>query len=542
MVVFHFSPFACAGQSEPVLLHIQLHAQNAQIMSGEAARSFKTACRACRQRKVRCDKKQPCIRCAEKSIPCVFQNFVRKPSKRRKRHIVIKELRNDDVSSPETTKPIDDILTTSCIAKCIETFLREMSQTVIMLDRGQLQKIVDNLQQETVEYVFILSLCAAFSYDSPKFAKQLCDEALCCRVHLPNTEGANLYILLTCYFISFFYGRNGLLHNSWFYMREAVSLLQLQRLDREYTYSFMDGLQASRLRCMFWLLFVSERAMGIQNKLSVLLGPTVSLPTELDVSEELRASFPGFINLIHVFYNVDADFLSLWNGEKQPSGASIMLALQRKLDTAIVGHEIISDVQWVDILISKQWLRICVWQLCVQHGLLSSDAKDKSLQFTFPLTVAKEMITLTRSIQKSAFEPHNANLASKIFDVACTVGDIYRLAPQNPSTFNMEEIKATVSEFFHMFASLRYAERYLPLLVEIINESLLVGIPTTPNIINSNGVASNESSLHALPTSFAPLKQTETFNLHSAALTESSPPSHKLGSNAIPISTIVSQF
>ena len=88
-------------------------------------------------------------------------------------------------------------------------------------------------------------------------------------------------------------------------------MLQLQRLHEETAYTTMTNSQyATYCRRTFWLLFITERAYGIQRHRSLTLQDTIDFPTIEPGPEATILS--GFLDLVSLFQNSDSVFLSLW--------------------------------------------------------------------------------------------------------------------------------------------------------------------------------------------------------------------------------------
>jgi hypothetical protein len=49
-------------------------------------------------------------------------------------------------------------------------------------------------------------------------------------------------------------------------------------------------------------------------------------------------------------------------------------------------------VQRADFVVTKQWMRILLWQQAVSRGLLSSTSCIESMKFSFPAEVAQDLL------------------------------------------------------------------------------------------------------------------------------------------------------
>lgn len=132
----------------------------------------------------------------------------------------------------------------------------------------------------------------------------------------------------------------------------------------------------------------------------------------------------GFLDLVSLFQNFDDNFVALWNFSTRTAAlpfadadaaavsANHLSALQAILATSIPDVETRTKVQQADLLISRQWLKTMVWQLCVTKGLLSSASMNESMSFHYPVTIARDVVAVSRNFHRESFEPHGPGIVS----------------------------------------------------------------------------------------------------------------------------------
>lgn len=166
----------------------------------------KQACDACRRRKVRCDGKNPCLRCKQTELACTFLIVPKKKGRRGERANVLSELRatqkaaaqaqtqaqsSSDIQTPTSTPgssaqfiqighgdgkfrinrprvrpPVPefqrtpDLLPLGIIDACTEFFFNRLHSTVPILQRDMLKVEVARMQESIPSYCLILSFCA----------------------------------------------------------------------------------------------------------------------------------------------------------------------------------------------------------------------------------------------------------------------------------------------------------------------------------------------------------------------------------------------
>ena len=139
-------------------------------------------------------------------------------------------------------------------------------------------------------------------------------------------------------------------------------MLQLQRLHEETAYTTMTNSQyATYSRRTFWLLFITERAYGIQRHRSLTLQDTIDFPTIEPGPEATILS--GFLDLVSLFQNSDSVFLSLWkfaSARFRRWVFSVSHQTARHLKFSIPNLSERTEIQQADLLVSRQWLKIKV--------------------------------------------------------------------------------------------------------------------------------------------------------------------------------------
>jgi hypothetical protein len=131
----------------------------------------------------------------------------------------------------------------------------------------------------------------------------------------------------------------------------------------------------------------------------------------------------GFLDLVSLFEHFDDDFVKLWNvssktpafplsDDVSPVSSSQLGGLQEVLDLSIPDVSKRKEVQQADLLISRQWLKTMVWQLCVTKGLLSSSSSSESMSFHYPVSIARDVVLVSKNLNKEAFEPHGVGIVS----------------------------------------------------------------------------------------------------------------------------------
>jgi hypothetical protein len=97
-----------------------------------------------------------------------------------------------------------------------------------------------------------------------------------------------------------------------------------------------------------------------------------------------------------------------------------------------------TEIQQADLLISRQWLKTMVWQLCVSKGLLSSSSINESMSFRYPVTIARDVVLISRLLPPKAFEANGVGILEKVFDIGWSLADVLLLYPSSMQISGLE--------------------------------------------------------------------------------------------------------
>ena len=313
-----------------------------------------------------------------------------------------------------------------------------------ILDREELFASLSHLHKSPEQYGLITAICAVvillpelleprpdnhvFDLSEALSSEFFVQETLRARQYWHYIENPSLASVQTSFFLfaALFYDDKDL--SGWFYLREASALLQAQNLHLETTYdSLQDEKYATNCRHTFWLLFITERAYALQRNRSLTLKGTINLPT---VSPGPEATIlHGFLDLVSLFQNFDDTFLSIWNlsATNAPVLPERLIHLQKVLGLALPEVSRRTAIQQADLLVTRQWLKTMVWQLCVTKRLLSSATTNECMSFRYPIVIARDVAVISRLLPPEAFEAHGLGILEKFCDIGCSLADVLLL-------------------------------------------------------------------------------------------------------------------
>jgi hypothetical protein len=239
------------------------------------------------------------------------------------------------------------------------------------------------------------------------FATVLIDDVLRVRKGVDYVENPTLLSVQTSFFLYSSYFTLEKQNSCWFYLREAVTLAQMLALNDETAYNRGTAVDNMYKRRTFWLLLLTERAYALERHKPLSLHPTIELPIAEGPEREVTM---GFLYLIKLFRCLDDDFMGLWNKVKTGCSTAWLSALQQQLHDVLPPDLQTTQSQAADIKITQHWLRIMVWQLCIANNYLSSHSSNPGMTFTYPIEVARDLVTDTQNLSDASMEVHGVGL------------------------------------------------------------------------------------------------------------------------------------
>ncbi|RLV91974.1 putative sucrose utilization protein SUC1 [Spathaspora sp. JA1] len=222
------------------------------------------------------------------------------------------------------------------------------------------------------------------------------------------------------------------------YLREAISMAQIMGLHDPATYNTKSTAEIHRLRKLYYMLMITERYMCIEDGLPVILEACVPFPTLED--EEYPDLLSGFAELLKLFSVPDKSFFDKMVQLKKSSSSMEFLAnffhetstppserwlvdVDKRLDNIKVLN-FISDIQKVNILLSKHWMKSLNWHIAYKNGLLNKDRDDdNSLSLAYPKTIAYEFLKSVTNLPIFAFESNGPGVVVKLLEIAHGLAD-----------------------------------------------------------------------------------------------------------------------
>ncbi|KAK5200848.1 hypothetical protein LTR16_004684, partial [Cryomyces antarcticus] len=312
--------------------------------------------------------------------------------------------------------------------------------------------------------------------------------------------------LLTSFFLHVYYIHVEKRNRSSFHLRESITFAQLLNLHREGHYSDLDMDTIQHDLRIYWLLFITERAHATQYDLPTTLQLNPRLPP-MDEGEQplLLSPFIGLCKLFEVFHSASSE-----SGHSRET----LAALHQQLQQIPPLPRQYNDLQRADVSITQQWMRLMFWKLSMSHIVLSMDPADGSQSFTFPVQVARDVLSNMTTFSMDTLEAHGQGMVTillpdvnsevdagpqemKLFEFANTLADVIVCIPsaENSMHYHAQDF---LLHFANVLGSFRGGNNALLPLLQKRLADCGVNIPAIPRCLDVTNEFSESDSANSI--------------------------------------------
>ncbi|KAF2094419.1 hypothetical protein NA57DRAFT_80228 [Rhizodiscina lignyota] len=420
------------------------------------------ACDACKVRKVKCNGQQPCTQCSHLALRCIYAPKAIAPRKQGRRGGVIskyKETTSGSWSSSDAS-PVSpanhDRYDCAFFVDLIPDFMTAVYPVQPVMTE---QEIHDSIQamdndQEAKSFALAfggctLNLTRTGVRRTPEVNQTiafLASESIKARGPvMPNFQSSVRQALTSLFLHNCFMTMRDK-DTAFFYMRDAISLIQLLRIDQMNSEDPpLSPPERSRRQRLYWEGFIHERFLAILDYRSVVLPPLQDLPED-DPTIPLSIQ-EGFNQIIKLFQLLDTEFLQNWLGNQSNLTPAWIERKDRELvgDSEGVpeGYALLTPMQRADLIVTKHWLRTLVWRLAMSNTLLSSQSSKECLSLLFPVRLSNQLRSEVPRISREDIEIHGSGIVQKLFEITDTIADVVIAIP----AATVEETTRRVDDF-----------------------------------------------------------------------------------------------
>ncbi|KAK1148036.1 hypothetical protein N8T08_010670 [Aspergillus melleus] len=431
------------------------------------------ACDACSRRKVRCNGQQRCQQCEHLDLLCTYtpNQLARSRKHAQRRGEVISKYRNGGHKvDPEPVQPLIQDSPSPGLSLSGSYFLGLIPEYLLfvypfnpIMTADEVQASIEKMETDAEHASFVYAFAAGTidltqSRHSTSTASKQISELVrrSIETQQPLLPGFRPSVLraMTSVFIQMCFMSLGQHDLGFFYLREAISMIHILRVEDKAVHASLSLTERSRRRRLYWLCFIHERFMSIVHFSPATLSSHVAFP-EIDQSLPVGIS-QGWTQVIKTFLLLEPTFISLWIGDRSHVTASWVEHKYRELDDTLWELEVsmLSETQQADLVITRQWMRTLLWQMAMSNCLLSSHASCPSLSLELPLRLSSQLRQFLTKISQNTIRVHGSSILSKLLEIINTIADVVIHLPQatlEETTCRIEDIvfMKTVVFSFH---------------------------------------------------------------------------------------------
>lgn len=414
-------------------------------------------CDNCSLRKVKCDKTMPCSRCIKYDLPCTNNRETKKRGPKTMRPKTINTINlmysktmssNPTITRPQVTTSPPDVffqphISLAELLPCLHIYqtwyyeiwpvlsVSQLTSSITSKETsGKLDLNPDNLQS----YALCCALAGTIkeqlhfisSYDEviniPQNLKYVDFIAECLRArnYCDYRFNPTIETILVSFFLHVYYTDVELCSPpALLYLREAISLAEILGLNDESRYQDLSIAEKHKLRNIYYILVITERFTCLDANIPVLLDANIPYASVID---EDHPSFGDFSEIVKIFALPDKSFfLNRFNSDvlNNPRfSKKLIFDIQKEL-TNIKTQDKTPEIQKLNILLSKNWMRLLVWNLCNSNKLIADNGyEDDCFNQNFPIKVARELLGSTQHLPLYAFESNGPGVSTKLLEIA----------------------------------------------------------------------------------------------------------------------------
>ncbi|KAJ8609009.1 hypothetical protein MRB53_039368 [Persea americana] len=420
----------------------------ASSKTGNDLKSNKQACDPCKARKVRCNRESRCQQCCHLGLRCTYSaSKQRRSNIDRGRHLrqwKSQSTKGSALLAPlsSTDDPASDVAATKTLLPvpdpaALARFLPAYEQSVYpfhpIISLAEAVESMNEMQTSQEARAFCYALAAiAINLTCTNQVHEQLEPWISAAMHLQqpllNVEQITARRLITVQWIHVCLMGMQKLDLAYFYLRQATSMIQMLHVDSDD--KDLSTSEKARRQRLYWLIFVHERFGAISFQWNVILPPLKSPPI---MAPDIPAKVEfGFRQIYRLFSIVDADLLVKWN--PSPSDPTQVItrewieAKHHAIENESIlsyygeGDKKLSDDQIADLIITKHWLHMILWQIAVSQCLLSSSAKENHMSLLFPIRISSQLRSTLSNMPKEMFTIHGSCMQQKLFEITDTIG------------------------------------------------------------------------------------------------------------------------
>lgn len=154
-----------------------------------------------------------------------------------------------------------------------------------------------------------------------------------------------------------------------------------------------------------------SRTFCAQNCFPAVLVPIDEMPPYEETDTEFSSITQAFSSLTRLFSHLQSNILETSSSRRPVMDPDKVATAQTDL-CANTQHSSFTEVQQVDLFVTRQWIRLLIWEYTMRHYKMSRDSSNQAFSLLLPVTIARELLSLFPSVSAESIYAHGYGMVS----------------------------------------------------------------------------------------------------------------------------------
>ncbi|PNP39364.1 hypothetical protein TGAMA5MH_08782 [Trichoderma gamsii] len=283
--------------------------------------------------------------------------------------------------------------------------------------------------------------------------------------------------IMTCVFLAVAMMAFGRLDRCFAMLREALTMVQMIQVQQcSHSAVPLEPRDVPKFHRIYWQVFIHERFLTILAGYPSIMTP---LPTGLPARDPAIPAHidVGFNRLIRLFQLLDGPLLLYWSAQQNPAQPVAGVTLQwiegkqaqldqdeagaSEAEQGLIdsGRGTFTELQHVDLLVTRLWMRSLLWQYGLMHRLFRSAPQREDLAIHLQVyRLSAQLRSLVSQLESiSTVVTYGIGLVHKVFEITSTMADVLALPLSYGQT--EEDVRRRIHDFVFLVRFLFSFER-----------------------------------------------------------------------------------
>lgn len=113
----------------------------------------------------------------------------------------------------------------------------------------------------------------------------------------------------------------------------------------------------------------------------------------------------AFSSLTHLFSHLKSNIMETSSSHRPVLDPDKVAIAQSDL-CALVLNSSFTEVQQVDLFVTRQWIRLLIWEYTMRHYKMSRNSPNQAFSLLLPVMIARELLSLFLSVSADSIFAH----------------------------------------------------------------------------------------------------------------------------------------